>query len=56
MKEYCAICGERTEGMHVCQSCTDIEEFGYPSFPAYALAEREETENKTEERRLELVG
>lgn len=57
MKEQCAICGERTEEMNVCQVCMDIEEFGYPSFPAYALVETEMLQvEKKKEKRLQLVG
>ncbi|MCI1692743.1 hypothetical protein [Aneurinibacillus aneurinilyticus] len=57
MKEQCAICGERTEETSVCQVCMDIEEFGYPSFPAYALAETEVPQvEQRKEKRLQLVG
>ncbi|MED0674379.1 hypothetical protein P4S93_09325 [Aneurinibacillus thermoaerophilus] len=48
----CVICGKETEDICICQVCMDVQEFGYPSFPAYALVEKEETEEKV----LELVG
>ncbi|MBN6189396.1 hypothetical protein JQN58_21315 [Aneurinibacillus sp. BA2021] len=55
MKEHCVVCGTQTEDMYTCQSCADIEDFGYPSFPAYALVEQ--TGEKTEEKKvLQLVG
>lgn len=57
MKEHCVVCGTRTEGMHVCQSCMDIEDFGYPSFPAYALTEKVQTKTAEEKVKvLQLVG
>jgi hypothetical protein len=56
MNQHCSICEEQTERMNVCQSCIDIEEFGYPSFPAYALLEDTLSETQMEKRILELVG
>lgn len=43
MSEHCPLCSkllkngkERSEEV-ICDNCADVLEFGYPSFPAYAL-------------------
>jgi hypothetical protein len=50
MLENCSRCNykvERTElANHLCKRCQDILEFGYQSFPAYRLEEKEQTSAK----------
>lgn len=33
----CPLCQEKTTESGICDTCADIIEFGYPSFPAYLL-------------------
>jgi hypothetical protein len=38
----------------VCNECMDVLEFGYPSFPAFKLAESDGINNYTEAKKLEV--
>jgi hypothetical protein len=54
MKMKCPLChaerNEQTEGGNeLCETCNDIIEFGYPSFPAYLLKEQKATTNENEQ-------
>ncbi|HZG17562.1 MAG TPA: hypothetical protein VE710_21480 [Candidatus Bathyarchaeia archaeon] len=35
----CPLCQEQTKDKGICDTCADIIEFGYPSFPAFMLKE-----------------
>lgn len=40
-KQYCGLCLKESSPVEdlekICDSCSDLLEFGYPSFPAYPL-------------------
>ncbi len=42
-KHYCGLCLKESSSVEdleeICNSCLDLLEFGYPSFPAYRLEE-----------------
>lgn len=54
----CGICenemNEANVDAPVCYECMDVLEFGYPSFPAYRLAESVELNEYMEEKKLEV--
>lgn len=52
----CGLCekemNETNVDAPVCNECLDILEFGYPSFPAYRLAESDGLERSTSQENL----
>lgn len=38
MIKLCDVCRQPTKEPHICRKCSDIREFGYPSFQSYYLA------------------
>lgn len=54
----CGICenemNEANVDAPVCNECMDVLEFGYPSFPAYRLAESDRLNEYMEEKKLEV--
>jgi hypothetical protein len=54
----CGVCenemNETSVDSPVCNECMDVLEFGYPSFPAFKLAESDGINNYTEAKKLEV--
>lgn len=42
----CPLCFENTTEAGICDTCADIIEFGYPSFPAFLLEEKKAATDK----------
>jgi hypothetical protein len=45
MKTICPICQGPAVDHQICWHCADIIEFGYPSFPAYRLEEKQKLQD-----------